>query len=49
MIRKIAILVVLLALTACVSSTVSHTNECPREGGIGGTGNGCPIEQPLTS
>ena len=38
MIRKALALVVLLALGACVASTPAQYDDCPPEGGIGGTG-----------
>ncbi len=47
MIRKAIALLALIALTACSASTVPRANDCPREGGIGGTGE-CSTEQ-LTS
>ncbi|MEN8917144.1 MAG: hypothetical protein ABF254_00950 [Octadecabacter sp.] len=41
-IKKSLIVAVLLALSACASPTI----DCPREGGIGGTG-GCTTNEPL--
>lgn len=38
MIRKTLILIALLALSACATTNVGQTDDCTREGGIGGTG-----------
>ncbi|MEP1613310.1 MAG: hypothetical protein ABJL72_15475 [Roseobacter sp.] len=43
MIRKIAILGAIIALAACSAPTALPVKDCPREGGIGGTG-ACVIE-----
>lgn len=47
MIRKAIALLALIALAACSASAVLPAKDCPREGGIGGTGE-CSTEQ-LTS
>jgi hypothetical protein len=44
MIRKAIALVALLTLVACSMPDMSADTECPREGGIGGTG-ACTIAQ----
>ena len=44
MIRKALALIALLALGACVASTPAYYDDCPPEGGIGGTG-GCSSQQ----
>jgi hypothetical protein len=44
MIRKAIALVALLTLIACSAPDMSAEKECPREGGIGGTG-ACGIAQ----
>lgn len=46
MIRKILILAALLAITACSATNVLPANDCPREGGIGGTGS-CSDERVI--
>ena len=38
MIRKFLVLVVLIGLTACAAPVEVPATDCPREGGIGGTG-----------
>ncbi len=47
MIRKTIALVALIILTACAGPTEAPANDCPREGGIGGTGN-CSTEQIIS-
>jgi hypothetical protein len=47
MIRKTIALIVLLALAACSIPEALPENDCPREGGIGGTGS-CVAEQPIS-
>ncbi len=49
MIRKLAALVALIALTACSAPEVFPAKDCPRQGGIGGTGGSgdCPEEAVL--
>jgi len=47
MIRKTIVLLALLALAACSAPAVVPENDCPREGGIGGTG-GCHSEQEIS-
>jgi hypothetical protein len=44
MIRKAIALVALLTLVACSAPDMSADKECPREGGIGGTG-ACTTDQ----
>ena len=43
MIRKVLALVALLAFASCSMPDEIMANDCPREGGIGGTGD-CPVE-----
>jgi hypothetical protein len=47
MIRKILALIAILAVAACSVATEIPANDCPREGGIGGTGD-CTTEQSLS-
>ncbi|GFE51925.1 hypothetical protein So717_36780 [Roseobacter cerasinus] len=46
MIRKTIALVALIALTACSTPDVVPAKDCPRQGGIGGTGD-CTTEQEV--
>jgi hypothetical protein len=47
MIRKAIALLALLALAACAPAVVPSAIDCPREGGIGGTGE-CSTEQLIS-
>ena len=47
MIVKVIALAAFLALAACTAHEVSPANDCPREGGIGGTGE-CSTEQQIS-
>ncbi|MEP1964616.1 hypothetical protein [Tateyamaria sp.] len=44
MIRKLIALLGLVALTACSTPQIVPAKDCPREGGIGGTGD-CQSQQ----
>jgi hypothetical protein len=47
MIRKAIALLALLTLAACSAPAVTPAHDCPREGGIGGTGD-CSNEQKIS-
>lgn len=47
MIRKVLALFLLIALASCSMPDEIPAIDCPREGGIGGTGD-CPIQPEIT-
>jgi len=47
MIRKAILLFLLVALASCSTPHEIPANDCPREGGIGGTGD-CTTESEIT-
>lgn len=47
MIRKFVALFLLVALASCSMPDENRAVDCPREGGIGGTGD-CPIQSDVT-